>query len=387
MTNVSTRRSVGAYAIAAAVAALVAAGPAAAQDTIKFGLITDKTGGARFYAEPVAEGVILGAKVINAKGGILGKKIEILVEDDQNIPDVSASKARKLVDAGVLFIFTNTASPATLAQQTVTVESKTPHITPANSADFLTQRLNNPYFWQMGPLASQQAATLLSFTKGRTYKKVALMADNSELAQANGKSFRDTMKAAGLEIVADEVVQRGATTAVPQMQKVRAAQPDAIFQAGILGPEMVLFFKAYHELGMKMPIHGSYNLSIPGYLAIAKDLMEGVTFIDAYDPDKPEVKAFIEVYKKEFGKEPFSLPAYGYDAIHLAADAIKRAGSFDREKIRVAMQATKGWVGVIGAKGSSINFGDKRAGFDPNGAVVRVIVKNNHGKVVHEGAK
>jgi branched-chain amino acid transport system substrate-binding protein len=384
MTSVVSRRSAGAAAIAAAV---LLAMPVAAQDTIKFGLITDKTGSARFYAEPVAEGVILGAKVINAKGGVLGKKIEILVEDDQNIVDVSATKARKLADAGVLFIFTNTASPATLAQQTVTKETKTLHITPANSADFLTQRIDNPWFWQMGPLASQQAATLLSFTKGRKYKKVALMTDNSELGQANAGSFRDTMKAAGLEIVADEVVQRGATTAVPQMQKVRAANPDAIFQAGILGPEMVLFFKAYHELGMKMPIHGSYNLSIPGYLAIAKDLMEGVTFIDAYDPDKPEVKAFIEVYKKEFGKVPFSLPAYGYDAINLAVDAIKRAGSFDREKIRAAMQGTKGWVGVIGAKGSSITFVDKRAGFDHNGAVVRVIENNNHGKVVHAGAK
>lgn len=373
--------------VTAAAAAALLAEPASAQDTVKFGIITDKTGSAKFYAEPVAEGVILGAKVINAKGGVLGKKIELLIEDDQNIPDVSASKARKLTDAGVLFIFTNTASPATLAQQTVTLETKTPHITPANSADFLTQRLNNPYFWQMGPLASQQAATLLSFTKGRNYKRVALMSDNSELAQANAASFRDVMKKAGLEIVADEVVQRGATTAVPQMQKVRAARPDAIFQAGILGPEMVLFFKAYHELGLKMPIHGSYNLSIPGYLSIAKDLMEGVTFIDAYDPAKPEVKAFIEVYKKEFGKVPFSLPAYGYDAIHLAVDAITRAGSFDREKIREAMQATKGWVGVIGAIGSSITFVDKRAGFDPNGAVVRVIEGNNHGRVVHSGAK
>jgi branched-chain amino acid transport system substrate-binding protein len=383
MTSVISRRLFG----ACAAAALLAVGPATAQDTIKFGVITDKTGSAKFYAEPVAEGVILGAKVINSKGGILGKKIEMLVEDDQNIPDVSASKARKLVDAGVLFIFTNTASPATLAQQTVTMETKTPHITPANSADFLTQRLNNPYFWQMGPLASQQAATLLAFTKTRNYKRVALMADNSELAQANGKSFRDTMKAAGLEIVADEVVQRGATTAVPQMQKVRAAKPDAIFQAGILGPEMVLFFKAYHELGMKMPIHGSYNLSIPGYLAIAKDLMEGVTFIDAYDPDRPQVKEFIAVYRKEFGKTPFSLPAYGYDAVHLAAAAIAKAGSLDKEKIRAAMQATKGFEGVIGAKGSAISFGDKRAGFDPNGAVVRVIKNNDHGPVVFSGSK
>ncbi len=378
--NVSRRMAL------ALLAATAVAAPAAAQDTVKIGVITDKTGSARFYAEPVAQGVILGAKVINEKGGILGKKIEILVEDDQNIPDVSASKARKLVDAGVLFILRNSASPVTLLQKTVTLVTKSPHLTPANSADFLTQRLNNPYFWQMGPLASQQIATLMSFTRNRNYKRVALMSDNSELAQANGQSFKEGLQKAGIQIVADEVVQRGATTAVPQMQKVRAANPEAIFQAGILGPEMVLFFKAYHELGMKQPILGSYNLSIPGYLAIAKDLMEGVAFVDAYDPDRPETKTFIEVYKKEYGQVPFSLPAYGYDAIHLVADTVKRAGSLDKEKIRAAMQATNGWVGVIGAKGSSLTCGDKRACFDPNGAVVRIIENNNHGRVVHSGA-
>lgn len=385
MTAIASRRFT--LAMAAATAAALAAGPLAAQDTIKIGVITDKTGTARMYAEPVAQGVILGAKVINDKGGVLGKKLEILVEDDQNLPDVSAAKARKLVDAGVVFILTNTASPATLAQQTVTLETKTPHLTPANSADFLTTRLNNPYFWQMGPMASQQIATLMSFTRARNYKRVALMSDNSELAQANGQSFRDGLTKAGIQIVADEVIQRGATTAVPQMQKVRAANPEAIFQAGILGAEMVLFFKAYHELGLKQPILGSYNLSIPIYMTIAKDLMEGVAFIDAYDIDRPEVKAFIEVYKKEFGQPPYSLPAYGYDAIHLAVDAIKRAGSLDKEKIREAMQATKGWTGVVGAKGSSISFGDKRAGFDPNGGVVRIVENNAHGKVVHSGAK
>jgi branched-chain amino acid transport system substrate-binding protein len=115
--------------------------------------------------------------------------------------------------------------------------------------------------------------------------------------------------------------------------------------------------------------------------------MEGVTFVDAYDPDRPQVKEFIEVYKKEFGKTPFSLPAYGYDAIHLAADAVKKAGSLDKEKIREAMQSIKGWEGVVGAKGSSISFGDTRAGFDRNGAVVRVIKNNDHGPVIFSGAK
>ena len=151
---------------------------------------------------------------------------------------------------------------------------------------------------------------------------------------------------------------------------------------------MVVFFRGYHQLGLKSPILASYNLSIPTYLRIAKDLMEGVVFVDAYDPDKPEVKAFIEAFKKEYGREPYALQGYGYDGVNLIADAIRRAGSTDREKIREAMQATKGWVGVVGAKGSQITFhGDKRVGFDPQGATIRVIKNNEHGPVLWSGAK
>ncbi len=172
------------------------------------------------------------------------------------------------------------------------------------------------------------------------------------------------------------------------MQKVRAEKPEAIFQAGVLSREMVLFFRAYHQLGMDQPILGSFNLSIPSYLRTAKDLMENVAFIDAMDPEKEEAKAFIAAYEKEYGEKPYSLPAYGHDDLMFVVQAIKRAGSTDKEKVCAAMQATSGWVGVLGAKGTSYDFPNgTRAGFPPQGAVVRVIKNNDHGPVVHSGAK
>ena len=88
---------------------------------------------------------------------------------------------------------------------------------------------------------------------------------------------------------------------------------------------MATFFKAYHQLGMKQPILGSFNLSVPRYLEVIPGLLEGVTFIDAFDPDKKEAKAFIYKYKKEYGKVPFALPAYGYDGLHVIVNAIQRA--------------------------------------------------------------
>jgi branched-chain amino acid transport system substrate-binding protein len=368
------------------VAFLLFIGSANAQ-TIKIGVITDRVGVSKPYSEPATEGVIFGADEINRRGGLLGRKVELLIEDDQSRPDISAALARKLVEQGAVFILSVSLSPATQQQQTVTMEAKTPQMTPMNSADYLTTQLDNPYFWQTGPLGSVQIATLLAHAKTKNFKRVALITDNSDLGQAIAKAFKGTLEKAGIQIVAEEVVARGATTAMPQMQKLRAANPEAMFLAGVLTAENVLIFRAYKELGVKFPIHSSYNLSVPIYETVAKGLINGITFVDAYDPDKPEVKAFEAAYKKATGKDPQNLHGYGYDGIMLIADAIRRAGSTDKEKIREAMQKTN-YAGVMGKRGMKYSFPEgKRAGFDPDGMVVRVYEKDRQGRVLHVGSK
>ncbi len=367
--------------------ACAAAFAAQAQETIRIGVITDRVGVSKPYSEPATEGLIFGAEEINRKGGVLGRKIELLVEDDQSRPDISAALARKLIDQGVVFILSMSLTPATQQQQTVTMEAKTPQMTPMNSGDTLTTQLPNPYFWQTGPLGSIQIATLLSHAKTRQLKRVALITDNSDLGQLLGRFFKSGLEKSAIEVVAEEVVPRGATTAAPQMQKIRAAKPDAMFMAGVLTAENVLIFKAYRQLGLKFPIHSSYNLSVPVYMTVAKGLIDGVTFVDAYDPEKPEVKAFVSAYKKATGKEPFNLHGYGYDGIMMVAEAIRKAGSTDKEKIRTAMQSLA-YAGVMGAKGMKYSFPEgKRAGFDPNGMVVRVYEGDRQGRVVHVGQK
>jgi branched-chain amino acid transport system substrate-binding protein len=122
-------------------------------------------------------------------------------------------------------------------------------------------------------------------------------------------------------------------------------------------------------------------------MSVAKGLIDGVTFVDAYDPDKPEVKQFVAEYTKATGKVPFNMHGYGYDGIMMVAEAIRRAGSTDKEKIRAAMQQTS-YAGVMGAKGMKYSFPEgKRAGFDPNGMVVRVYEGDRQGRVVHVGQK
>jgi branched-chain amino acid transport system substrate-binding protein len=314
--------------------------------------------------------------------------VELLVEDDQGKPDVSATAARKLVDSGVAFILSVSLTPATQQAQSVTLETKTPHMTPSNSGDTLTTQIDNPNFWQTGPLGSTQIATLLSYARNKNFKKVALLTDNSDLGQLTNRFFKSALEKAQIAIVSEEVVPRGSTTADPQMQKVRAANPDAVFLAGVLTPENALILRSYRQLGLKMPLLGNYNFSIPVYGSVAKGLLDGLAFVDAFDPAKPQTRQFIESFKKDSGKDPYNLNGYGYDGVMMVADAIKRAGSTDKEKVRAAMQATSGYVGVMGGVGTSYGFADgKRTGFDPNGMVVRVYEGDQQGKVVHVGAK
>jgi branched-chain amino acid transport system substrate-binding protein len=369
--------------------ALLALAPVAfAQNTVRIGLITDKVGPAKAYAEPVAQGAVFAVKELNARGGVLGRQIELMVEDDQGKPDVSATAARKLIDGGAAFILSVSLTPATQQAQSVTLETKTPHMTPSNSGDTLTTQINNPNFWQTGPLASTQISTLLSYARNKNYKRVALVTENSALGQLTNQFFKAGLERSGIQVVAEEVVPGGSTSADAQMQKIRASNAEALFMTGVTVPENALILRAYRQLGLRMPVLANYNLSIPVYSTIAKGLLDGVAFVDAFDPAKAETRRFIDAYKKDTGTEPYNLNGYGYDGVMLVVDAIRRAGSTDKEKVREAMQASRGVAGVMGGVGTSYGFLDgKRTGFDVNGMVVRVYEGDNQGKVVHVGQR
>jgi len=374
------------WALAAAFFGMAA--PAAAQDPIKIGLIVDRIGFAKAWSEPITQGAVYAAKELNAKGGVLGRKVELVIEDDQSKPDLSATAARKLEEAGAAFILSLTHTVAALQAQTVTIETKTPHLAPSLTVDTLTTQVQNPNFWQTGPLASTQIATLLSYARHSNYKRVALISDNSAISQATAKAFKAEFDKNRIELAADEVLPSGAQSAEAQMQKVRAAKPDAIFLATLLTPENLLVLRAYRQHAMKTPLIGNYNLAVPVYMSVAKGLLDGIVFVDAWDPAKPQVKQFIAGYAKEMGTEPHNMMGYGYDGVMLAADAIRRAGSTDKEKVRQAMQATRGYKGVLGSVDSSYGFAEgKRIGFDPEGMVVRMYEGDRQGRVLHVGTR
>src|SRR5438046_8900239 len=155
-----------------AVAAALFAASTFAQEPIRIGVITDRVGVSKPYSEPCTEGTVFGATEISRRGGVLGRKIELLIEDDQSRPDISAALARKLIDQGAVFILSMSLTPATQQQQTVTMEAKTPQMTPMNSGETLTTKLPNQYSWQTGPLGSIRIGTLLAHAQTKNLKHV-----------------------------------------------------------------------------------------------------------------------------------------------------------------------------------------------------------------------
>lgn len=367
--------------------ALAMMAPAMAEETIKIGVLVDQTGKTSFYSQPVNEGTVMAVEELNAAGGILGKKIELLLEDDNGRPDLSATKARKLVEDGVVAIISNSNSGATRQAIGITVETLTPQLASANASETLTT-IDNSCFFQLGPVESIQIATVLAYAHTKNYKRVAIVGDSSGLSVSVVDEFRKHLTEKGIEIVEEQLIPAGAQNAIAQLQKVRAADPEAIFQLAQMGPQAVQFFQAYHQLGLKAPILGTFNLSTPSYLTTAKDLMDGTVFTDAFDPGKPEAAAFATSYKAKYGNETSSLPGYGYDSVMLIADAIKRANSADRAAVCKAIGETKGLARVMGAKDTGFDFsrGDRR-GFDTEGVVVRSIENNAYTPAIFNGTK
>ena len=342
---------------------------------------------ANSYAVAAARGLAFAVRRMNAAGGLLGAPLELVVEDDAGRPEASAAAARRLVDARVCFVVSLSNTLATLAAQEVTGEARMPHLAPCQSGRQLTTAFDNPWFWHTGPSSTLQVRTLVSYCRAREYRAIGVVADRSTLGTLLAHSFAEEMARCGIEVAGPELIgdADGATGAV---KRLLAAKPDALVSAGVLVPQLLAMLRAWKDAGPAAPLLGSYNFSIGDIQAQAAALMDDVAYVDAFDPRKPQATAFSSLYARETGCAAGSLEGYGSDAVLLVADAVRRAGSTDTQAVRIAMQTTRGLMGVQGAVGATYEFREGgRVGFDPHGLVIRVHGRPAADCVVHTGSR
>lgn len=320
-------------------------------DTIKVGEFASLTGKEATFGTSAHEGTALAIEEINAAGGVLGKKIELLTEDNQTKAGETANAVNKLISKdGVVAILGEVASSRSMEAAPICQQNKIPMITPASTNPTVTQE--GDYIFRVCFTDTFQGAALANFATGTlNAKKVAVLTDvKSDYSKGLAKSFKEKYTASGGKLGIELDFNGGDKDFKGQLTAIKGDAPDAIFLPGYYNDVALICIQA-KQLGITVPIFGGDGWESESLLTIGKESMNGNYFSThcSVEQGTPEMVAFVEGYKKKYnGKVPDAMAVLGYDSAKVLADAIKRAGSTDSAKVRDAIAATKDFSGASG---------------------------------------
>jgi branched-chain amino acid transport system substrate-binding protein len=333
-----------------AAAALSAA--AFAEDTIKIGEYASLTGKEAAFGQSSHKGTLLAVEELNAAGGVLGRQIELVTEDDQTKQGESATIVKKLISREkVVGILGEVASMRSLEAAPICQAYRTPMISPSSTNPKVTEIGN--YIFRVCFIDPFQGTVMAKFAKETlNLRRVALLTSvSSAYSVGLAKYFKERFVADGGEIVIEQKYTEGDKDFNAQLTAIKAAGVDGIFVPGYY-TEAALICRQARELEMTMPLFGGDGWEAPELIAIGGSAVEGCYYSTHYSPqvDTPAVRAFVAKFQARFdGETPDAMAALGYDSAKVMVDAIRRAGSTDGPAIRDALAATKDFEGVTGA--------------------------------------
>jgi branched-chain amino acid transport system substrate-binding protein len=323
----------------------------AGDDVIKVGEYASLTGSEATFGQSSHEGTALAVDDLNAAGGVLGKKIQLITEDDQSQAGQPATVVRKLISSdGVVAILGEVASSRSLEAAPICQENKIPMISPSSTNPKVTEV--GDYIFRVCFLDSFQGTTVLAGFAHKTLKlkSVAVLKDvKSDYSVGLAKFFEEGFSASGGKIVVEQNYSSGDKDFNAQLTSIKAASPDGIFVPGYY-TEVGLIALQARQLGITVPLFGGDGWESSVLVQIGGKALEGDYFSTHLAPDEkvPLVQNFVNEFRARYGETPDSMAALGYDSAMILADAIKRAGSTDGPKVRDALAATKDFAGVTG---------------------------------------
>lgn len=357
--------------VAALVLAWSATGMAA--EPIKIGVSGPFTGGSSSMGVSMRDGVKLAVAEINKAGGVMGRQLELVERDDEAKNERGVQIAQELINkekvvATVGFINTGVA----LAAQRFYQEAKIPVMNNVATGSLITQQFKDQpenYIFRNAANDSIQAPMIVEEAIGkRHYKKVAILADSTNYGQLGRADLEKALDLKGVKPVAVEKFNIKDVDMTAQLLKAKEAGAEAILTYGI-GPELAQIANGMTKLGWKVPMIGSWTLSMANFIDNAGPGGEGArmpqTFVQ--EPTTPKRQSFIISYLKTFNPKnaridsPVSA-AQGYDSIYLLAAAIKQAGSTEGPKIKAALEDLKTPVeGVVTTYNKPFSAADHEA--------------------------
>jgi branched-chain amino acid transport system substrate-binding protein len=339
-----------AAAAAAVLATVLACAKAGGGNEILVGEYGSLTGGIATFGISTRDGSQQAFDEINKAGGVLGKKLKLIVEDDQSKPEEVGTIVTKLIAQDhVVAMLGHVASTHSLAAAPICQKLGIPMITPSSTNPAVTQK--GDYIFRVCFLDTFQGATMAKFAYDTLKaKKVAILVDvRSDYSVGLQGVFKENFTKRGGTIVAEQSYSQGDSDFHAQLTQIKATSPDAIYVPGYYTEVGTIAHQA-RELGITVPLMGGDGWDSPKLWEIGGDALNGCYFSDHYSTDDPSpvVQKFVTDYKSRYKQVPDALAALAYDAAKILAEAFTRAGSTDGPKVRDAIAATKDYQGVTG---------------------------------------
>lgn len=336
-------------ALLAAIGSAAITPAATAANAIRIGLCGPFTGGSACMGVSMRDGVKLAAAEVNTSGGLLGRPIVLVERDDAASADRALQIARDLTTTErvvAMLGFINT--PVALAAQRVYQDAEIPVITNVATGTLITRQFRPPahkanFIFRVAANDAIQSAMIVNeaITR-RGFRQPAIMADSSVYGQLGREDLERALASKGVRPVAEEKFDVGDTDMTPQLRRLKQAEADVVLTYGI-GPELAQIANGMARLGWKLPMVGSWTLSMATFIDQAGANGDGATmpqtFIQA--PSTPRRQAFIAAYRAATGLDRIPSPvsaAQGYDSLLLLATAITQAGNTEGNAIRAALE-------------------------------------------------
>jgi branched-chain amino acid transport system substrate-binding protein len=325
--------------------------PAFSQDSIKIGEFGSLTGDNASFGISQNNGVQMALEEINAAGGVLGKKLDLTVEDNQTKQGETTTITRKLISQDhVVALIGEVASSKTLEAAPIAQESKIPLIATAATNPKVTQ--TGDYVFRVCFTDDFQAVVIARFVLEKLKKtKIAFLTDvKQDYSVGLTNIAKDYLSKNAATIVKEQSYSSGDKDFRAQLTDLKSANPDVIVITGYYS-EASLIAKQARQLGIKSVFVGGDGWDGSSLIPVGGKAIEGAFFSNHFSTEdsSPAVKDFVSKYKAKYNNAlPDAFAALGYDALKLLADAITRAGGTDSAKLRDAIGATKDFAGVTG---------------------------------------
>ena len=343
--------------IALAAVALAAAPQARpdAKEPLKIGALLAVTGPAASLGAPEARTLELLVADLNAKGGVDGRPIQLVVKDTGGNPEKAVSFAKQLVDEdGVFAIVGPATSGESIAVKQIANDARTILLSCAAAEVITTPVL--PYVFKVAPKDSYAAEMIFRQMAKMGVKRIGLLSSNTGFGKAGKEQVEKLAPAHGIEIAASEVYDKAATDLTAEVTKLKAANVQAILNWSI-EPAQAIVIKNARQIGMTVPIFQSHGFANVQYAKAAGAAAEGVMFpasrivvadsLAASDRQRPVVVAYKTGYEGRYKEDVSTFGGHAHDALGILVRAVKEAG-LDREKARSAIENMKGFVGTAG---------------------------------------